>query len=54
MALYKEEGVSTTGGLAFGGTGAGHPYEPAECRLSLDIGRVGGLLRGARIGSADS
>lgn len=35
-------GISTTGGLAFGSPGASHPYEPADCKLSLDIGRVGG------------
>jgi hypothetical protein len=34
-------GISTTGGLAFGSTGAKHPCEPADCKLSLDIGRVG-------------
>ena len=35
-------GFSATGGLALGSPGTGHPYEPADCKLSLDIGQVGG------------
>ena len=35
-------GVSAIGGLALGGTGGLNDHQPADCKLSLDIGRVGG------------